>query len=97
MDLLILDEPAASLDAHSEYNVYKQFRSLAEDKTVVMVSHRLGSARLADNIMFLKDGQLVESGHHDQLIESDGYYADLFNIQAKWYRDSEEDLHHEAK
>ncbi|WP_199614023.1 ABC transporter ATP-binding protein [Paenibacillus alkalitolerans] len=85
--LLILDEPAAALDAYSEFEVYKQFSEISEGKTVLIVSHRLGSARLADRIFFLKNGRLAESGSHDQLLNLNGEYAALFGIQSQWYQE----------
>lgn len=84
-ELLILDEPASALDAFAEHEVYEQFIALSEGKTVLIVSHRLGSARLADRILFLKDGRLAEAGTHDELLELNGEYATLFRLQSQWY------------
>ena len=60
--LMVLDEPAAALDPRAEVEVYRRFAEMAEDKTVLFVSHRLGMARLADRILFLEDGRIVEEG-----------------------------------
>ena len=85
-ELLVLDEPTSALDAMAEVAVYRQFLELSENKTVLLVSHRLGSARLADRVVFLKDGRIVEDGTHDELVAAGGPYADLFEMQAGWYR-----------
>lgn len=84
--VLVLDEPTASLDPQAELEVFGQFRTLAAGKTAFFISHRLGAARLADRILVLKHGQLVEVGHHDELIVQGGEYAALFAAQAQWYR-----------
>jgi len=83
--LLVLDEPTAALDAKSEVEIYKQFRDLSHGKSVLFISHRLGSARLAGRILVLENGEIVEQGTHRELMEVQGRYAELFGIQAKWY------------
>ena len=85
-ELLVLDEPTSALDAMAEVAVYRQFLELSENKTVLLVSHRLGSARLADRVLFLRDGRIVEDGTHDELVAVRGPYAELFEMQAEWYR-----------
>ena len=85
-ELLVLDEPTSALDAMAEVALYRQFLELSENKTVLLVSHRLGSARLADRVVFLKDGRIVEDGTHDELVAAGGPYAELFEMQAGWYR-----------
>ncbi|GHO85150.1 ABC transporter ATP-binding protein [Dictyobacter formicarum] len=85
--LLLLDEPASALDARTEYEVYRQFRDVARSKTIVLISHRLGSARLADRILFLQHGSITEEGTHDELIASNGSYAQLYTMQAEWYQE----------
>ena len=84
--VLVLDEPTAALDAKAEVEVYKRFRDMSEGKSILLISHRLGSARLADRIIFLKDGRVAEQGTHDELIAMKGAYAKLYSIQADWYR-----------
>ena len=84
--ILVLDEPTAALDAKAEVEVYKRFRDMSEGKSVLLISHRLGSARLADRIIFLKDRRVAEQGTHDELIAMKGAYAKLYSIQADWYR-----------
>jgi ATP-binding cassette subfamily B protein len=85
-ELLVLDEPAAALDALAEQEVYRQFLQLAVGKTVLLISHRLGSARLADRILFLQHGRIIQEGTHDDLIAAGGPYAELYALQAEWYR-----------
>ena len=85
-ELLILDEPTAALDPMAEAEVYRQFGELLAGRTVLLISHRLGSARMADRILVLKDGQIVEQGHHDDLLAQGGVYAAMWEEQASWYR-----------
>ena len=87
----MLDEPASALDALAEREVYRQFLNLSAGKTVLLISHRLGSARLADRIIFLRDGQIVEMGTHTELVATGGLYADLYAMQAEWYREKAPD------
>jgi ATP-binding cassette subfamily B protein len=85
-DLLVLDEPAASLDALAELEVYRQFSEASVGKTVLLISHRLGSARLADRIVVLEAGTVAQTGTHDELIARGGPYAEMYRLQAEWYR-----------
>jgi ATP-binding cassette, subfamily B, bacterial len=84
--LLILDEPTASLDARSEHEVFKRFAELTEGKMSLLISHRLSTVRMADRILVLEDGSIAEQGHHDQLIRTGGSYAEMFELQAASYR-----------
>ena len=84
--ILILDEPTSSLDAQAEYDVFAKFRVLTHGKTAVFISHRFSTVRLADRILVLEHGSLIESGTHAQLMQLDGRYAELFNLQAEAYR-----------
>lgn len=84
--LLVLDEPTAALDPEHEYELYRSFRQLAQGRTVLFVSHRLGWARYADRIVVLKEGRIVEEGSHELLMAVGGHYAFMFRAQAEWYR-----------
>ena len=84
-DILILDEPTASLDAIAEQEIFNQFDELRGGKTSLFVSHRLSSATTADKIIVLKDGQLIEEGNHAELMRAKGEYYTLFSTQAKRY------------
>jgi ATP-binding cassette subfamily B protein len=84
--LLILDEPTASLDARSEFEVFQRFKELASAKTAVLISHRFSSVRMADRILVLAGGEIEEVGTHDQLLARRGRYAELFELQAAGYR-----------
>jgi ATP-binding cassette subfamily B protein len=80
--LLVLDEPTAALDAQSEYDLYCRFRDLTAYRTTLLVSHRLSTARLADCIVVLSGGRVVEQGSHDELVAAGGQYARFFALQA---------------
>lgn len=88
-DILILDEPTASLDPMAEQEIFNQFDSLRRDKTTIFVSHRLSSATTANKIVVLKNGEIVEQGDHRALMASRGEYYTLFSTQAKRYISSE--------
>ncbi|TDG34824.1 ABC transporter ATP-binding protein [Pedobacter changchengzhani] len=84
--VLILDEPTAALDARAEYEVFQRFAQLTKGKSAVLISHRFSTARLADRILVLDNGTLLESGTHEELIKAGGRYAELFNLQAMGYQ-----------
>ncbi len=84
--LLILDEPTAALDARAEFEVFERFAELTQGKTAVLISHRFSTVRMADRILVLKNGEKVEIGSHEELLEMDGLYAELFHLQAKGYQ-----------
>lgn len=83
--IVILDEPTAALDPRAEYEIYQHFNELVSGKTAVYISHRLSSARFCDVIAVFKDGKIVETGTHDELMGRAGDYAELFGMQAKYY------------
>ena len=84
--LLILDEPTAALDARAEYQVFLRFSELTAGKMAVLISHRFSTVRMADRILVLRGGELVEQGTHDELVARGGLYAELFQLQAAGYR-----------
>jgi ATP-binding cassette, subfamily B, bacterial len=84
--LLILDEPTAALDARAEYEVFLRFSELTKGRMAVLISHRFSTVRMADRILVLKNGQLVEQGTHEALVALGGLYAELFQLQAAGYR-----------
>lgn len=85
--VVILDEPSSALDPIAEYNMYCNMMEASEGKTVFFISHRMSSARMADRILFLEHGTIVEEGTHQELMERDGRYASMFQLQAKNYQD----------
>ncbi len=84
--LLILDEPTAALDARAEYEVFLRFSELTAGKMAVLISHRFSTVRMADRILVLRGGELVEDGTHEELVARGGLYAELFGLQAAGYR-----------
>jgi len=84
--LLILDEPTASLDARSEFEVFERFAELTYGKMALLISHRFSTVRMADRIVVLEAGRLVEEGTHTQLLALGGRYASMFEMQAASYR-----------
>jgi len=84
--LLILDEPTATLDARAEYEVFQRFADLTRGRMAVLISHRFSTVRMADRILVLADGAVREQGTHDQLVALGGRYAELFELQAAGYR-----------
>jgi ATP-binding cassette, subfamily B, bacterial len=84
--IIVLDEPTASLDARSEAEVFAHFHELARDRTAVLISHRLSTVRMVDRIFVLAGGRIIETGTHDDLVSLGGTYARLFELQAQYYR-----------
>ena len=84
--LIVLDEPTASLDPVAEADVFRRFAAMAHGRTAVLVSHRLGFARLCDRVLVLRGGELIEFGTHDDLVAAGGEYARMWATQAQWYR-----------
>ncbi|MCL2450949.1 MAG: ABC transporter ATP-binding protein/permease, partial [Polyangiaceae bacterium] len=85
-DILVLDEPTAALDAESEHRVFERFRALARGRTTIVISHRFPTVRMADRIVVLEHGTIVEQGTHAELVAQNGRYAHLFELQARGYR-----------
>jgi ATP-binding cassette subfamily B protein len=85
-DILILDEPTAALDAEAEHAVFQRFRTLAQGRTTILISHRFPTVRMADRIVVLEGGQITEEGTHAELLANGARYARLFALQAEGYR-----------
>lgn len=85
-EVLVLDEPTSALDAEAEYEVFRRFGELMEGRIAVLISHRFSTVRMADRIVVLSAGKIIELGSHAELIQLDGAYARLFNLQAEGYR-----------
>ena len=86
--IVVLDEPTSALDAIAEQELYERFDGMIGDKSAVYISHRLASTRFCDRIAMFEDGRLVEFGSHDELMEKNGKYAAMFNVQAQYYREN---------
>jgi len=82
-----MDEPTASLDAIAEYNLYHELAEVSKGKTVIFVSHRLASTRFCDRIALIGNGGIIEIGTHEELIRLGGRYREMFDAQAKYYRE----------
>lgn len=84
-DIIILDEPTSALDPLVEYDILSKFVEMIQDKTSILISHRVGLCRTADKILVMKDGRLAECGRHEELLRKGGEYARIWREQAKWY------------
>jgi len=85
-DILVLDEPTASMDAASEAAVFEHFRKMSDNKMTILISHRFSTVRAADQIIVIHEGSILERGDHESLMADDGQYAHLFRLQAKGYQ-----------
>ena len=84
---IVLDEPTAALDPIAESEMYRKYDEMTEGKSSVYISHRLASTRFCDRIIMIGDGGICEEGTHEELLKRGGKYADLYEIQSKYYRE----------
>jgi ATP-binding cassette subfamily B protein len=85
-EILVLDEPTASLDAETEYEIFRHFQELTVGKMAILISHRFSTVRMADRIVVIQEGRVVEIGSHHDLLNQGGIYGHLFDLQAEGYR-----------
>jgi len=85
-DILVLDEPTAAMDAGAEAQIFAHFQTLTRDRIAILISHRFSTVRMADQIVVVRDGRIIEHGNHEQLMKLNGHYAHLFSLQAKGYQ-----------
>ncbi|MDQ3495230.1 MAG: ABC transporter ATP-binding protein/permease [Pseudomonadota bacterium] len=85
-DILVLDEPTAAMDAAAEATIFEHFRGLTKNRIAILISHRFSTVRMADQIVVIQDGRIIERGSHGELMMQDGHYAHLFKLQAQGYR-----------
>ena len=87
--IIVLDEPTSALDPIAEADIYNKYNELTKNKASVFISHRLASTRFCDRILFIADEKIVEEGTHEKLLALGGKYAQLFEVQSKYYREGE--------
>ncbi|PMC36384.1 ABC transporter ATP-binding protein [Bacillus sp. UMB0899] len=85
----VFDEPTSALDPKSELEIFEKFNDLVDNQTAIFISHRMASAKIADKIIVMKHGEIVEIGNHESLLSKNGEYAQMYHSQAKWYQESE--------
>lgn len=90
--IIILDEPTAALDPIAEMDIFESFNNITKGKTVIYISHRMASAKFADRIIVMKNGEIVETGTHQELINLNGEYQKMYTSQAKWYQEKEKEV-----
>jgi len=85
--ILILDEPTAALDPIAESRMYEEYNKITENKSALFISHRLASTKFCDRILFIEQGSILEDGTHDELLEKNGKYAEVFGVQSEYYKE----------
>ena len=93
--LLLLDEPTAALDAIAENEMYEKYNEMLTGKTALFISHRLASTRFCDHILFLENGKITEEGTHEELMQKNGGYAEMFLVQSRYYKEEGAQPHEE--
>ena len=93
--LLLLDEPTAALDAIAENEMYEKYNEMLTGKTALFISHRLASTRFCDHILFLENGKITEEGTHEELMQKNGGYAEMFLVQSRYYKEEGAQSHEE--
>jgi ATP-binding cassette subfamily B protein len=91
-EILVLDEPTANLDVRAEAELFDRFLEITQGATTILISHRFSTVRHADRIVVVEHGRVVEQGSHDELLERDGRYAQLFRLQAERFADAAESV-----
>lgn len=84
-EVIVFDEPTAAIDPNAELEIYNMLLKLCKDKTAIFISHRLGWAKNMDKILFIENGKIAEMGTHEELVEKNGLYSEMYNMQASWY------------
>ena len=85
-DILVLDEPTAAMDAAAEARIFEHFRKLTQNRIAILISHRFSTVRMASQIIVIENGRVIERGSHEELMELNGHYANLFSLQAAGYK-----------
>ena len=85
-DILVLDEPTAAMDAGAEAQIFEHFQMLTRNRIAILISHRFSTVRMADQIVVIQNGRMIEHGNHQQLMQRNGHYAQLFSLQARGYQ-----------
>ena len=88
-DVIVLDEPTSAIDPIEESTIYRKFMERSDGKTAIIVTHRLGSVKIADRILVMDKGRIVEEGTHDSLMSAGGMYHQMYQAQKKWYEEIE--------